>query len=269
MSDTANPGHALDADPAAVEDEVRDGAEERSRMGFLDHLDELRKRIVYSVYALIAGCIGPIIFWETLFTYLAQYFNQYGAKLIYTSPMGAFMFSLQICLLAGVLIASPFVFSQLWLFVAPGLYAREKRVVVPFVLFSTILFGAGAAFSHFVAFPSMWQFFASYNGLGGVQFFPTIDETFALYVKVTLGMGLVFQMPLLVYFLSKFGIVSAGFLIKHFRYALLIIVILAAIVTPSSDIATQLTFALPMLVLYVISIGVAWIFGRKKKPAAE
>src|SRR5688572_7644447 len=269
MSDTANPGRALDADPAALDDEVRDSADDRSRMGFLDHLDELRKRILYSVYAIVAGCILPFVFWERFFTYLAGYFGQYGANLIYTRPMGAFMFSMQICLLAGLIIASPFVFSQLWLFVAPGLYAKEKRVVIPFVLLSTILFGAGAAFSHLVAFPAMWQFFASYNGMGGLQFFPTIDETFGLYVKMILGLGLVFQMPLLVYFLARFGVVTAGFLIAKVKYAMLIIVILAAVITPSADIATQLIFAGPMFVLYVISIGVAWLFGRKKKPAAE
>ena len=268
MSDTANPGHTID-DPAAMDDDVREGAEERSRMGFLDHLDELRKRIVYSVYAFVAACILPAIYWERLFKYMAEYFGQYGAHLIYTRPMGAFMFSMQICLLAGLLLSAPFIFSQLWLFVAPGLYAKEKRVVVPFVLLSSMMFGAGAVFSHKVAFPSMWQFFASYDGMGGMQFFPTIDETFSFYVWMILGLGLVFQMPLLVYFLSRFGIVTAGFMIKQFRYALLIIVVLAAIITPSADIASQMTFAVPMLVLYVISIGVAWLFGRKKKPASE
>jgi len=268
MSDTANPDRTLDPD-SAVEEEVRDGAQERSRMGFLDHLDELRRRLLYSVYAIVAGCIPPFFYWERIFTYMAKYFGRYGAKLIYTQPMGAFMFSMQICLLAGVIIASPFVFSQLWLFVAPGLYAKEKRVVIPFVLLSSMLFAAGAAFSHFVAFPSMWQFFASYDGMGGLQFFPTIDDTFGFYVKMILGLGLVFQMPLLVYFLARFGIVSAKFMLKQFRYAILIIVIVAAVITPSADIVNQLIFAAPMVVLYVISIGVAWIFGRKKKPAAD
>src|SRR5580765_2705960 len=99
MSDTANPGDALDS--VAMEDDTREGADERSRMGFLDHLDELRKRILYSVYAIVAGCILPFWYWEKLFTYLAKYFGQYGATLIYTRPMGAFMFSLKICLVAG------------------------------------------------------------------------------------------------------------------------------------------------------------------------
>ena len=235
-------GFASEAEEAAETD--------HSRMSFLEHLDELRRRILYSVYAFSACFAIAFWFWDAMYGYLVRHFQaNTNTQLIYNQPMAGFMFSLKITALAALIVASPFIFSQLWLFVAPGLYAREKRVAIPFVFFSTLLFTAGAGFAHFIAFPLMWQFFASYNGIGGVQFFPTIDETFALYVKVTLGMGLVFQMPLLVYFLSKFGIVSAGFLIKHFKYALLIIVILAAIVTPSSDIATQLVFALPMLVL--------------------
>lgn len=268
MSDTANPGNALDSLPME-DDDAREGADERSRMGFLDHLDELRKRIIYSVYAIVAGCILPFWYWEKLYVYLTGYFAKYGGTLIYTRPMGAFMFSLKISLLAGLIIASPFVFSQLWLFVAPGLYTREKRIVIPFVLFSTMLFGGGAAFGHLVAFPSMWQFFASYDGMGGLKFYPTIDETFSFYVKMILGLGLVFQMPLLVFFLSRFGIVSAKFLAKQFKYAVLIIFIIAAVITPSPDMATQCIFAAPMIGLYIISIGVAWMFGKKKKPAAE
>jgi len=267
MSETANPGDALDS--VAMDDDVREGADERSRMGFLDHLDELRKRILYSVYAIVAGCILPFWYWEELFKYLTGYFARYGGTLIYTRPMGAFMFSLKISMLAGLVIASPFVFSQLWMFVAPGLYKREKRIVIPFVLFSTMLFTAGAAFGHFVAFPSMWKFFSSYDGLGGLKFFPTIDETFSFYVKMILGLGGVFQMPLLVFFLSRFGIVSAKFLIAQFKYAVLIIFIIAAVITPSADMATQCIFAAPMIGLYIVSIGVAWIFGRRKKPATE
>jgi sec-independent protein translocase protein TatC len=118
--------------------------------------------------------------------------------------MGAFMFSMKVGLLSGLILASPFVFSQVWLFVAPGLYAREKRVVIPFVVFSTLLFASGAAFGHLVAFPSMWRFFGSYAGLGGLEFLPNIDDTFSFYVKMILGLGLVFQMPTLVLFLARF-----------------------------------------------------------------
>ena len=246
-----------------VEEET-DASDDRTRMSFLDHLDELRKRIVYSLYALIAACLFTFFFWEKMFVFLATYFQQQGGQLVYNRPMGAFMFSLYVCLLSGLIIASPFIFTQVWLFVAPGLYAKEKRLVIPFVLFSTILFLSGAMFAHFVAFPAMWKFFASYQGLGGIQWLQNIDDTFTFYIGVILGLGLVFQMPLLVFFLSKFGIVSARFLMKHFKYAVLIIFIVAAVITPSADMMTQLVFAAPMLGLYIVSIGVAALFGKRK-----
>jgi sec-independent protein translocase protein TatC len=273
MTDSTNQGGVLEPEetlgPMAQEDESE--GDERARMGFLDHLDELRRRIVYSLYAIIAACALTFYFWDDMFVYLVNYFSQYNATLIYTRPMGAFMFSLKVGVLSGLILASPFVFAQLWLFVAPGLYAREKRVVLPFVFFSSLLFGAGAAFGHFVAFPSMWQFFASYGSIEGasLKFFPTVDDTFSFYVKMILGLGLVFQMPLLVFFLARFGIVSARFLLKQFKYAVLIIFILAAVITPSPDMVTQVIFAAPMLVLYAISIVVAWMFGGKKKARFE
>jgi len=240
-----------------------DAAEDRSRMSFLDHLDELRKRIIYSLYALIACCLVAFFFWEEVFRYFVTYFSAYGGKLIYTEPMAGFMFSLQLTVLLGVIAAAPFIFSQLWLFVAPGLYTREKRVVIPFVVFSSILFFAGAYFGHRMGFPAMWRFFASYE-IEGLSYMPALDITFGFYVKVILGLGLVFQMPMLVYFLARFGIVTGKFLVKQFRYAVLIIAILAAVITPSADIVTMLVFAAPMLVLYIVSIGVAWLFGKPK-----
>jgi sec-independent protein translocase protein TatC len=264
MTEPAPGSRAFDADDLGVGEDA--DASDRSRMSFLDHLDELRKRIVYSLYALIAACIGTFFFWEKMFVFLVSYFKEQGgaAEVIYNRPMGAFMFSMYVCLLSGLIIASPFIFTQMWLFVAPGLYAKEKRLVVPFVLFSTILFLGGAAFAHWVAFPAMWKFFASYQGLGGIKWLQNIDDTFTFYIGVILGLGLVFQMPLLVFFLSKFGIVSARFLLKHFKYAVLIIFIVAAVITPSADMMTQLVFAAPMLGLYIVSIGVAALFGKRK-----
>jgi sec-independent protein translocase protein TatC len=256
-------------DPITASGELIDSQEQevvendRSRMSFLEHLDELRRRILYSVYALTACFAVTFWYWDRLYAYLANYFRANGGTLIFSQPMAGFMFSLKISALAALLIASPFIFAQIWLFVAPGLYAREKKVVIPFVLFSTILFLAGAAFAHIIAYPMMWKFFASYQ-IEGIQFFPTIDLTFSFYVKVVLGLGLVFQMPMLVFFLSRFGVVSAGFLVRKFKYALLIIFIAAAVITPSADVVTQLVFAAPMLVLYGVSIVVAWIFGKKR-----
>ena len=262
MSDPAEIGRTFGVEQDLPEE--AEAAEDRSRMSFLDHLDELRRRILYSLYAILICCALTFYYWDAMFVYLAQYFQSHGGTLIYNRPMGAFLFSLKVGALAGVLLSSPFVFSQLWLFVAPGLYAREKRVVIPFVFLASILFGGGAAFAHFVAFPAMWKFFASYDGMGSLQFFPTIDETFGFYVKTIVGLGLVFQMPILVFFLARFGVVTARFMIKQIRYAVLIITILAAVITPSADVVTLVVFAAPMLVLYVVSIGVAWLAARRR-----
>lgn len=266
MSEPADGGRVLDVDETIGTD--AESADERTRMSFLDHLDELRKRILNSLYVLVVCCAVTLYFWEPMFVYLAKYFQAQGGQLIFSRPMGAFLFSMKIGVLSGLLVASPFVFSQVWLFVAPGLYAREKKMIVPFVLFSTILFGSGAAFGHFVAFPAMWQFFASYDGLGGIKFLQNIDDTFTLYWSVLLGLGLIFQMPLLVFFLARFGMVSAGFLVKHIKYAVLIIFVLAAVITPSGDVVTLAIFAAPMLGLYVVSIAVAWMFGKKREREA-
>jgi sec-independent protein translocase protein TatC len=264
MSNSADGSRVLDPDER-LDDDVESGASEKTRMSFLDHLDELRKRILYSVYALVAMCCITFWYWEAMFVYLAGYFQQQGGHLVYNRPMGAFMFSLQLSLLSGLILALPFVFAQVWLFVAPGLYSREKKLAIPFVFFSTMLFAAGAWFAHFIAFPAMWKFFVSYNGLGGIESFQNIDDTFTFYVGTVLGLGLIFQMPLLVFVLSRFGIVSAGFLWKHFKYAVLAIFIIAAIITPSADMVTQMVFAAPMLGLYIISIFVALLFGRRKR----
>lgn len=247
-------------------DDEQEHTDDHSRMSFLEHLDELRKRILYSVYALLAVCFVTFWYWQPMFEYLVSYFQQYGGKMVYNQPMSGFMFSLKISALSALIITSPFLFMQAWLFVAPGLYAKEKKVVIPFVICSSLLFAGGAVFAHKIAFPLMWKFFASYQ-LAGVEFLPTLDLTFSFYVKVIIGLGLVFQMPILVFFLSRFGIVSAKFLVAKFKYAVLIIFIVAAIVTPSADIVSQAVIAGPMLVLYGVSIVVAWVFGKKRKPA--
>lgn len=244
-----------------------EGADDRSRMSFLDHLDELRRRLLYSIYVLVACCAVTLYYWSPLFNYYVLYFGENGGQLIYTQPMAGFMFSIKLAGLAGLLVASPFLFTQLWLFVAPGLYAREKKVVIPFVFFASLLFLGGAYFAHVIAYPSMYRFFAGFEN-GALRFMPTVDTVFGLYVKTVLGLGFVFQMPMLVFFLARFGIVTAGFMIRKFKYAVLIIVVVAAVITPSADIPTLVLFAGPMLVLYIVSIGVAWVFG-KKKPVAS
>jgi sec-independent protein translocase protein TatC len=152
-----------------------------------------------------------------------------------------------------------------WLFISPGLYAREKKVAVPFIVLGTIGFLLGAASSHYLLFPVTWRFLASFGNEYTV-FMPKIASIFSLYAMMALGMGVIFQMPALVYFLARLGLVTARFLLRQFKYAVLIIFIIAAVITPTGDPMTQTIFAAPMIFLYLVSIIIAWLFGKKRKP---
>ena len=240
---------------------------EEGRMSFLDHLDELRKRLIASVYALLAGCVVAFFFVNRIQAFIFVPLHQAlgGEDFIYTKGFEPFMLMMKTGALAGLLIASPFIIWQLWLFIAPGLYANEKRFAIPFVLFSSIFFLLGAAFSHFVAFPWTWAFFKSWE-TEYVRFLPDISEAFAIYVKMILAFGLIFQMPTLVFSLARMGLVTAGWLARNTKYAVLIIFIVAAVISPGTDVVSQALMAGPMLALYAFSILVAWIFAKKKKP---
>jgi sec-independent protein translocase protein TatC len=251
----------------AREDELETGA----RMSFLDHLDELRKRLLVAVGAVFVGFLISFAFIERLVDFimvpLAGMLAS-GATLIYTEPTEAFILYLKIAALSGLLIAAPIVMWQVWLFIAPGLYTREKRFAVPFVVLTTICFLAGAVFSHYLVFPWAWKFLASFSNEYMV-FTPKIAPVFSLYVKMILSFALIFQMPTVVFFLARMGLVSARFLLRNIKYAVLIIFIAAAVLTPTGDVVTQSLMAAPMMVLYLISILIAWIFGKKKRAAAD
>ena len=241
------------------------------KMSFLEHLDELRKRIVNSAIAVGVCIVVGFAFINRIVDFILAPTRGAlppGVKMIYTEPGEAFSLYIQISLIMGVVFASPFIMYQVWKFIAPGLYTNEKRLAIPFVLFTTIGFVLGAAFNHYISFPFMMAFFASFN-TPDLAFMPKLEDVFGLYSKMLIGMGLVFQMPAVVYFLAKMKLVSARFLISNFKYALLIIFIAAAVITPSGDMMTQTIFAAPMLGLYLLSIVIAWIFGPKRSAAAE
>ena len=236
-----------------------------SRMSFLEHLDELRKRLIYSVYSLVAGCAVAFLFvgriQDALWTPLVAQLG--GTKFMYTAGFEPFMLTMKIGALAGFLLATPLIMYQLWLFIAPGLYANEKKYAIPFVLFCTVFFALGATFSHMVAFPWAWQWFIGWQ-TDYMEFRPSIAETFSLYVKMLLGMALVFQMPTVVFFLARMGMVTAGFLARNTKYAVLIIFIVAAVISPGTDVVSQAIMAGPMLALYAFSILVAWVVAPRK-----
>jgi sec-independent protein translocase protein TatC len=243
-----------------------------SKMSFLEHLDELRKRLIYVVYSLIAGCAIAYLFIGKIFDFIMRPMQEVlppGGYLQFTSGSEPFMLYIKIGFLAGIFIASPLILWQVWKFIAPGLYSHEKKFAIPFVLMSTIFFVAGGLFAHFVGFPVTWKFF---NGFATdyMRFVPKVDEAFSLYTKMILGFGLIFEMPTLVLFLARMGVVTAGMLLKYFKYAFLAIFIIAAIISPGTDMMSQVVMAVPMLGLYIISIAIAFIFQKKRrKPATD
>jgi sec-independent protein translocase protein TatC len=236
------------------------------KMSFLEHLDELRKRIVRSALAIAFGVLATFYWIQEIFNYILALTRKAlppGVKLIYTEPGEAFSLYITVALIAGVVVAAPFIMYQVWMFIAPGLYSNEKRLAIPFVLFTTIGFVLGAAFNHYVAFPFMMAFFASFN-TPDLAFMPKLEDVFGLYSKMLIGMGIVFQMPTVVFFLAKMKLVTARFLLAQFKYAFLIIFVVAAVITPTGDMMTQTIFAAPMVGLYILSIFIAWVVGPKR-----
>src|SRR5262245_23804362 len=236
------------------------------KMSFLEHLDELRKRLIYSLVSLCVGIGIACLFIERIYNFVMipmQRMLPAGGKLIYTEAPEAFMLYIRIAIIAGLVIAAPLIMIQLWLFISPALYARERKFAVPFVVLGSICFIGGAAFAHYIVFPTMWRFFASFSN-DFISFMPRIEDAFGLYIKMVVGMALVFQMPTIVFCLAKLGIVTGRMMLRSFKYAVLGIFIVAAAITPSPDMASQIIVAVPMVALYVVSIAVAMIFGKRK-----
>jgi sec-independent protein translocase protein TatC len=245
-------------------DDDEDGA--AGKMSFLEHLDELRKRIVQSCLGVAVGILASFAFITHIVNFILTPTWKVlpaGSRMIYTQPGEAFGLYIQISLIMGIVLAAPWIMYQVWLFIAPGLYANEKKLAIPFVLLSTAGFLGGAAFNHYIVFPWMISFFASFN-TADLVFMPRLEDVFDLYTKMLIGMGLVFQMPTVVYFLAKMRLVTARFLWRHLKYAVLIIFVVAAVITPSGDMITQTIFAAPMLGLYALSILIAWLVAPKR-----
>jgi len=238
------------------------------RMTFLEHLDELRKRLIGMAGGILVGCIVSFSLLPRIFRFIMVPLQQMlpdGGKMITTAGPEYFMLHIKVGLLGGLVVAAPWLLFQVWLFVAPGLYSHEKRFAIPFVTGASVFFFGGAAFAHYVAFPVIWRFFIDFSSDEFVVFMPRIGDVLSLYMKIVLGLGIVFEMPVLVLALARMGLVTAGFLFRNIKYALLIIAILGAVLSPGGDIVGQLVMGGPMLVLYVFSIGVAWVFQKRRK----
>jgi sec-independent protein translocase protein TatC len=257
------------ARPALPERSGGDDLEEDDggRMSFLDHLDELRRRLVASALSLAAGTVVAVLFIDRIFEFIMRPLYEKlpaGSKLIYTEPTEAFFLKIKIALLAGLVIGAPLIMWQLWLFISPGLYSHEKRFALPFVLMASVFFVGGAAFNHYVLFPIAWVFLAGFS-TDYMMMMPRIAPVFSLYAMLALAMGLIFEMPAVILILARIGIVSAGFLWRNVKYAILLIFIASAVITPTGDPMTQSLMAGPMVALYFLSIGLAWVFGKRRR----
>jgi sec-independent protein translocase protein TatC len=238
-------------------------------MTFFEHLSELRKRIINS---LISVAVGAGIGW-----FVAPHFVNWIVKpmtdalkhaglnpqLVYSHPAGLLNLLITLSVYLGIVIASPWILYQVWLFVAPALYKHERSAITGFLFSTVFLFLAGIAFGYFVSLPYVLRFLISFQG--PVVPLINIDEYFDLILLVLLGLGLVFELPVLIFFLSLFGIVTPKFLMKNFRYAILVITILAAILTPTPDATTMLVFMGVLVGLYFIGVGVSWVVVRRRE----
>jgi sec-independent protein translocase protein TatC len=245
----------------------------RSRsMPLLAHLEELRKRIVFSVLGVLVGFLSCWSFADRIFSLMQQpivgALRHHGivGGLVYLNPSEPFNLYLEVALVGGLFVASPFVFYQLWLFIAPGLYREEKRYVLPFLLSTVGLFVAGGLFGYKMVYPASLDFLIGF----GQHFQPmiTIGEYTKLFVTITVGLGLIFEMPIVVLFLALMRVITARWMLRNLRYSILAIVVIAAIITPTADILNMCLFAAPMIALYAISIGVAWLVNSTRKREA-
>jgi sec-independent protein translocase protein TatC len=241
----------------------------RFKLSVLEQLDEFRKRLIRAAIGVGVGVliafarINPIV--DFVFRPIRSILPA-GSKLIYTVPGEAFSVYVTIALIAGIIIASPWIMWQVWQLIAPALYLKEKKFAFWFILMTTLGFLGGAAFNHYIAFKMLMVFFAQFSS-SNLTFLPRLDDVLDMYTRMLLVLGVVFQMPTLVFFLAKMGLVTARFLATQFKYAVLVIFIIAAVVTPSGDPYNQTILALPMIGLYLLSILIAWIFAPVTKKA--
>jgi sec-independent protein translocase protein TatC len=251
----------LETDPRTPESE-----DESGKMSFLEHLDELRKRLVHIAAYIGVGFLVCWFFHRQIYDFLAIPITKElppGTKLAYTNVTQVFTLYMKVAFLAGIFLTLPLTLYEVWKFIAPGLYKKEKKYVIPFLASSILLFVSGAAFCYYIVLPAAFKFLIEL----GASFMPVIkiDEYLDLTNMMLLGFGLIFEMPVVVAFLSIFGLISASFLWNKFKYAMVGIVILAAIISPTGDAFNLMIWSAPMILLYVISIGVAALFGWHRK----
>src|SRR5215510_60975 len=249
----------VETDPDREEQEELSG-----QMSFLDHLEELRKRILHSLIAVAVAFGVSWTFANPLFNIVSVPIRKTGVELIVTSPTEAFNLELKLALMAAIFLAAPFILGQVWLFISPGLYKHERKYALPFVLSSSVLFVLGGAFGYFIAFPYALQFLIEWAKNMGVTPRISASEYFDLFIMVELGLAVIFEIPALIFVLSRIGLVTGGFLLRNTRYAVLLAFVVAAVITPTTDIPNMMMMMVPMVGLYLLGVAVAYVFGKKR-----
>lgn len=244
--------------------------EELPRMGLLDHLDELRWRILYTLIAVFVAFLGCWQFRKQVTAFLIRPIEKLlpeGERLVVLGVQDMFLFYFKVAALAAVFVAAPIILWQAWRFIAPGLYRSERLYAFTFVTAGTLFFLGGGAFAYYIAFPFATEFLL---GMGSDQFATAItaERYLRFLLTVILGLGLMFELPVVIFVLSQAGIVTPRFLMRHFRWAVLIIFIVAAVITPTPDVVNLCVFALPTLLLYLLGVGAAALVQWRKKPRA-
>jgi sec-independent protein translocase protein TatC len=239
-------------------------------MTFLEHLEELRQRLVRALIYLAAGAGACWFFHEQIFQFLVQPMRAAGFKerFLVTGPAEAFFLYMKMSFFVGIFLASPFVLYEIWAFISPGLYKNEKAWAIPFVGMGSAFFIAGALFGHYLLFPMTFRFLIGFSG-DDMQFLPRVGEYWSFYSWFLLGLGVVFQIPVIIFVLARIGLVSAGMLLRAWKFAVLASFVISAIVTPTADIVTQSALAGPMIGLYGLGVLVAWLFGKKRRGDGE
>jgi len=235
-------------------------------MSFLEHLEELRVRLIHSLLSLLVGFLICWGFREQIFHFLTDPMRVAFPEIrfIYTEPAEALMLYMKMSFFVGIFVAAPYLLYQVWAFISPGLYKHEKAYAIPFIGFGSLFFAGGAAFGHFVLFRVTFRFLGEFGG-ADMEFLPKISEYYSFYSWFLLALGIVFQLPVLIFVLARIGLVTPGFLLRHFKYAVLAAFVVSAVITPTADIVTQSLLAGPMLVLYLVGVIVAWLFGRPRR----
>ena len=245
----------------------KEGEDELPRMTLLEHLDELRRRILRTLIVVLVAFFACFAFAEDIYEVLAVPIKPHVDKLAFLRITDPFIVYIKVALLAAIFLTSPYLVGQLWGFVSPGLYRREKRYAIPFIFFGSFFFLGGGLFGYFIAFPFAVDFLINL----GDNFEPVITVDFYLntLMNILLGLAVMFQLPIVIFMLSQLGVVTPKFLMRHFRWAVLIIVIISAAITPTPDVVNMTIVAAPTLLLYLLGVGASALVQRRRKRREE